>query len=652
MKGCVAVIWLLFQLPWTATAQQLSDTLRIGEVVVTAGKPAMFTGLKISRPDSAALSSGMAASLSELLAAHTPVYIRDHGQGSEATASFRGTAASHALVVWNGIRVNSPMTGYTDLSLLPLFFVDGVYLLHGGSSLAESSGALGGSIHLENKPVWNHGGLFSGILERGSFHSGKTMLRADWGGRRIHGVTRLYNETSRNDFPFLNVGVIPHRRDTLRNGGYGRSALLQELYWRPAGNLLAAIRFWYQNSRRDLPQLMSYEGSERREERKDRQTRVQTEASHYRPGLAIHFSGALGSNVMEYRRMTTMPEYTLENSSNRELSWCNLLRVESDVSDAVQLRASLEFNHYRVGAVDLVRTADRRNFRNEGSLMLHLLLRPSARLGLFALNRTETYDGTMIPLVPAAGFEWRVSPRRPLDLKANVTRNYHKPSLNDLYWVPGGNPELLPETGLSGEMTLSASTVRKNFSLTRELSLYGSRIDNWIIWQPSPSGAWYWEAQNLKKVDSAGGELEMRGTLQIKQWNFRLSGNYACTRTTNRKALGPSDRSVGRQLIYIPEHTANIHFGATRGGWDLRGSLRYTGRRYTESSNEESFFECVLNPFWLSSLAIQKKIPVTFADVRLKWRVENLLDANYQQVLWRPMPGRHYFATLAASFGT
>ena len=50
--------------------------------------------------------------MSQLLIQHSPVFIKTFGPGGIATASFRGTTASHTLVLWNGFQLNAPTLGF------------------------------------------------------------------------------------------------------------------------------------------------------------------------------------------------------------------------------------------------------------------------------------------------------------------------------------------------------------------------------------------------------------------------------------------------------------------------------------------------------------------------------------------------------------
>lgn len=46
------------------------------------------------------------------------------------------------------MRINSPMLGTVDFSMIPAFFIDAATLLHGASSIGVTGGALGGAVVL------------------------------------------------------------------------------------------------------------------------------------------------------------------------------------------------------------------------------------------------------------------------------------------------------------------------------------------------------------------------------------------------------------------------------------------------------------------------------------------------------------------------
>ena len=150
-------IFILLSTVLPVRAQHLKDTLHLQEVIIRADRffKKENAGMKETRVDSLILLQKMNLSLSELLSENTSVFIKSMGRGALATASFRGTAASHTQVSWNGININSPMIGMVDFSLIPVYIIDDMNLKHGTASISDQSGGLGGSISINNTVDWN-----------------------------------------------------------------------------------------------------------------------------------------------------------------------------------------------------------------------------------------------------------------------------------------------------------------------------------------------------------------------------------------------------------------------------------------------------------------------------------------------------------------
>lgn len=647
-KWVVFVVFLQFSL--YSMGQSISDTVRIKEIQVLAKRKVEEAGLKITRTDSLQMVSTLTANLSELISQYSPVFIRSYGRGSAATASFRGTAATHTQILWNGMNLNSPMRGSADLSLLPVFFADEVFLLHGGSSMTKGSGALGGSIHLENTPDWSSSFKLEGLAETGSYHSHKGFLKVQLGEKQFQSSTRLFYDGSDNDFPFYNSGVIPHKTDTMKNAGYRKTGILQEFYLRHANDQISGLRLWFQKSDRDLPALMSYQGSEREEYQKDQQFRVQYDWKKYSDGVNYQFYSGLNTTRLDYYRATPVFQFVNEDSQSNEISFMNHLRIFKKFDEKIWATASFDLNYHQVETTDNQTATGYKNDRIETSLLLNLHFKPSNRVAAFVLLRSENYDKQVVPFIPSAGLEWQMLQRFPILLRANVARNYHKPALNDLFWRPGGNPDLLPENGYTADVSLAGDFVHGRAVFRNELTGFLSKIENWIVWQPAANGAYYWEANNVKDVLSRGVEYQFNGSFYWKKIRFRSGGNYAFTATSNMNAVRSADESRGKQLIYIPKHKGGIYASATLQKFTLKYDLNGVGKRFTKSNNHESDYEQVLNPYWLSKLSLDKQVELHDFSINLKFVADNLFDQNYQSILWRAMPGRFYTFSVALKF--
>jgi iron complex outermembrane receptor protein len=636
--------------PAWLSGQEITDTINVREVRVTAQFKNEDAGVKVTRADSMAMVNTLTTDISELIAGHTPVFIRSYGRGSPAAASFRGTSSTHTQVLWNGMNLNSPMRGMADLSLLPVFFTDDVYLLHGSSSMINGSGALGGSINMVNNPDWSSGLKINSLIEKGSFNSGKAFLKMNLGTGRININTRIFNESSQNDFTFYNSGVIPHRKDTLDNADYSKTGLLQEIYLRASVNNIITLRFWHQNTRRNLPQLMSYEGSEQEEYLNDKQYRGQAEWKKYSEKINFQFFTGINSGNLDYYRATPEFNFINEDSESREISFFNFFKINKEIDKNLILSAVINTNYHMVEASDRIRDNGYQQDRLEGGVMLNMKLKPSDHLRGFILMRSEFYDSKFIYLIPAAGAEWQFGTSSPFMLLINAGRNYHKPALNDLYWLPGGNPDLLPEDGFSGDITLSGDFNLGKIKFKNEVTSYISKINNWIMWQPASNGAYYQEAGNVKNVFSRGLEYQLSGNFEMKGIVFSSGGNYAYTHTANVDAVNTADKSRGKQLVYIPKNKGNYFLSA---GWKnitVRYDMTFTGKRYTKSSNQESDFEKVLNPYMLGKVTVDHRIDWNKFRLNTKLVVENIFNTTYQSILWRPMPGRFYSISIGIRY--
>ncbi len=631
---------------WPIAAQEPLDSLKIKEVLVTASAvEADFTQSRI-RIDSMALATGLFQTLAELISQNSPVFIKSYGRGSAATASFRGTAAAHAPVLWNGMPIHSPLRGMADVSLLPVLFTDELLLYSGAGALQETGGALGGALYLTNQAEWHLNNRIQLLTEQASFGSSVYLGRLQLGKGNFRSVTKLVHDSSQNRFSYYNVGVLPARTDTLKNAAYTKWGVLQEFYLRFGESHLGSARIWYHESHRDLPPLMTFEGAHRTEQQTDQQIRGLAEFKNFDGPMSYQLSSGFSYLNLAYFLSTGPMHFVNSNTISEELSSFHQARFDAQINPRTRLHGVVGLQQHRVRVENLVQKAGFNVNQTHVETFLRWQQEVNDHFGWFALLRGAWYDDGDLPLVPAAGMHYTLRPRHTYQVKANVAKNYHHPSLNDLYWLPGGNPDLLPEEGWLADLSLRHSTP-DGATLTQQLTLFYARIHHWILWQPSPWGAWYWEAANLREVLSRGVEYHLNGRISGGPWKLRYSGNVAYTLSTHQDQVNNADLSRGKQLIYVPKITGNFYTALQRSDWTFKTDISYIGKRYTQSSHASSLFEHVLTPFWLTSVSLERSFAYKTLAMAGRARIENLLNINHQQMLWRPMPGRHYAISLS-----
>ena len=89
-------------------------------------------------------------SLTDVLKFNSFIYFKENGLGMVSSPSFRGTSASHTAVIWNGINIKSQLNGQIDFNAISANSYNNITVRSGGGSVLFGSGAIGGTIHLDN----------------------------------------------------------------------------------------------------------------------------------------------------------------------------------------------------------------------------------------------------------------------------------------------------------------------------------------------------------------------------------------------------------------------------------------------------------------------------------------------------------------------
>ena len=612
--------------------------------------------------DSSVLADKAVLSLSDLLSENSTVFIKDHGRGALATASFRGSAPSHTQVNWNGIPLNSPMAGMVDFSLIPVFLIDRLSLQHGASSLLSGGGGIGGAIQIDNTAHWDRRQNVRYLQGIGSYRTFDELLQVGLGNRTFRWETRIYHNFSKNNYPFVNrsvgqmdpsTGKIIHPVQTNDHADFNRYGMLQELYFRPGSQHLLSVKYWGQSATRTIPRPTSYEGPDvtNLNNQQDRDHRVVADWSFFgslgtwkaRSGFSLkHLDYQQQSGVPGLGMIPVVASRSVQQSSFNTLSY----RFAPD--QQFSLEGKIDLNYHDVRSADSVSLQGYHQQRSEIAVLLAASRNFADRLNLRMMVRQDWIEGRRAPFSPYLGFDLRLIGQIPLILKGHVARNYHAPSLNDLYWQPGGNPTLEPEQGWTAEAGMeyrwNAAGTFPGPAIRTELTVYRSDIRQWILWIPSFKG--YWEPRNVARVLSTGLEYGLILTGNFGDFRYKFTGSYAYTRSVN---YGESevwgDQSYGKQLVYIPLHSGNLLVHLSFRSYFLSWQYNAYSERFTTTSNDLSRRNW-LYPYFMNNLTAGRSFRIRNFSGSAELRVYNLLNESYHSILYRPMPGRHMHLVL------
>ena len=106
--------------------------------------------------------------------------------------------------------------------------------------------------------------------------------------------------------------------------------------------------------------------------------------------------------------------------------------------------------------------------------------------------------------------------------------------------------------------------------------------------------------------------------------------------------LDEADASYGKQLVYVPLHSANLATRLQWRTWALTYQWHAYSERYTTTSNEVNYITGRLKPYYMTDVSLEKIFRWNWMECALKGVCNNLFSTQYVTVLSRPMPRRNY----------
>jgi vitamin B12 transporter len=622
MRVCLSIIVLC--LLAIHTHGQTHDTLAPAEVRsqrIGAGdlKDKFAPGVKVHGIDSLTRLPYSGDNLAVLLAGVTTAAVKSYGFNSFATVSFRGASSAQSAVYWEGIPLMNGATGITDVSLLPVSLIDSIAALLG-------SGNVGGALMLHDpRAVFSSRSRISAAinLSAGSFgqYSGSCIVRRS--SKKFFLSAGINGLSATNNF---------RASDELGSTFYTEHAAQQQLSytftsaWRINTSNLLSAHIWRQVYDREIPRALfeSYSVKTQR----DADTRFLLNWEHSIRGSRVYAKAAYLKSEYEYADTTIGLESSLQaNHIYTEAGWAG------SISSKGQLLVFTPIQYFfldaSTGGPEQTRIA-------LATAYSHRLLKD--RLAVAGNLRVESFDGYLITL-PGINASYHLSPS--LRLRANAQRTYRAPTLNELYYQPGGNPSLKPEQGWSYDGGYDWIYIKKDgLRFTHSLSAYNRNIKDWIIWL----GGSIWTPHNLASVHSRGLEMEITLSNTFRNMSWRLGLNATYTRSTTTESYLVGDNSIGHQIPYVPLLNGA---GIAGLGWKrlyFEWNTSFNGRRYITS--DESAY---LPHYLVSNLRIRYAATVKRIPFILQGTVNNVFNTQYAVVGFRPMPGINYRLSLACS---
>ena len=658
------IIGLFLLTPIFGMAQRLAKGLHIPEVTIYGKRPMKDIGVQKTQMDSVVLKENIALSMADILTFNSSIFVKSYGRATLSTVAFRGTSPSHTQVTWNGMRINNPMLGMTDFSMIPSYFIDDASLLHGTSSVNETGGGLGGSVKLSTQPAEADGFGLQYIQGIGSFKTFDEFLRLTYGNKNWQSSTRIVYSSSPNDYTYRNhdkkeniydedMNIIRqyYPKEKNRSGAFKDMHLLQEVYYNTRKGDRFGLNAWYIQSNRELPMLTTDYGDENDFENRQRENTFRGILSwdHMRENWKLGMKGGYIHTEMKYDYKRDAGNGVM-TSMTRSRSKVNTFYGQTEGEYYIgkkwlfTLNASAHQHFVESRDKNIIRQDGNKAIvgyskgRTELSGSTSVKWQPNDCMGMSVVLREEMYGEDWTPLIPAFFIDGIVSKKGNIMLKASASRNFRFPTLNDLFFLPGGNPGLKHESGWTYDIGASFAVGKEDiYSWSGSVNWFDSHVEDWILWLPTTKG--FFSPKNIKDVHAYGVEVKSDFNVALKKdWHLGLNGTLSWTPSINEgEPMSPADQSVGKQLPYVPEWSSSITGRLSWKRWSLLYKWCYYSERFTMSSNDISLTG-KLPAYFMSNLTLERGATTKWADLSLKGAINNLFNEEYLSVLSRPMP--------------
>jgi vitamin B12 transporter len=594
MKSPIRFTLLSSALLFTLQAAADDATRNLDRVQVTGNRIAQAAGdaghsiTVLERTD---IEASRSIDVIDLLGKQTGIdVVRTGGSGSQNSIFIRGGNSNHALILIDGIRVNSATQGLFDFAHLPLALIERIEIVRGPRASVWGSDALSGVIQIFTRaPDSAHAEMRLGSYRRAGVDAG-IGIAGDNGRFAVSAGFDTFDGFSATTPD--NVWSYDPDNDGYRN----EHAALQ------AGTRIGS-------------QSLAFTGIATRGDVEFDQGR--TQADNHSWNLAL--SGTLNPTWQHklslgesYEKLDTPAYASVYGSRRKSLDWSNTLTLDNGTA-AFGVNASKE-SGYSNGwsGPEFKETRD-----NHG--VFGVWNGSFGRQSLELASRWDDNSQFGSRLTSSAAWVLQVSPEG--RLRASWGQGFRAPNFNELYYPGffgsfGGNPDLDPERSQSLEVGYSHVF---SSMLRAELSAYRSRIDDLIAFEGIDN-----QAINIQQARIEGVESELIGSTDAWQW--RAQGTW--TQAINE--------STGNALLRRPKIKGLVDVRYRfESGTELGLEVSATGKRPDFGGVLPGYGRIDLSASW------------PLADRwRLEGRLENLGDRDYRLVDGYATPGRSLFLRL------
>ncbi len=572
--------------------------------------------------------------LQQLLEMHSNVFVKNYGISTLSTISIRGSSAAQTQVNWHGVNINHAATGLTDFSTLAVSMFDHIDIQY-SSSFKNTS--LSGSVNLDDsKPEFKRDFKMKAALGYESLQNISVLASVLYLDQVVYNKTKIMVNHAQNMYSFYNED-----KDDMQSNKHAKSkqiGVMNDFAVNIRSKHVLSIYSWLQHTQREIP------------------------ATTFEPFSAKEESILSFRNIFEFKPKgndyysttsslaTLLDHYSYEDSTVHIQSKVFTLTLPYSQTFHLKLNKNNNFYFKLMGRSSFMLNQSNNNLHTIGFNSSFTRENILKRIAVKLFVQKEFSNIFSLPMVYSLSTNVKI--KYGLDAYANLSSNYRMPTLNELYYNPGGNIDLKPEISRNIESGFNYTKTYHQHSLLLGTAFYKRKVDQWIAWY----GNSILTPHNIQQVESKGFEMNLNYDVILKKYQKPVVGYdiiligrkypsyttlkssilYAYTLSTTQQSAIANDYSIGKQIPYVPRYQFKMSVGFQHKNLEMHLVQTYTSYRFV--TTDESQY---LKPYAISTLWAAYHYRYQALKGAINLRFNNILNTAYQSIVGRVMPGRN-----------
>ena len=569
--------------------------LKAEPVVVTATR--LATPLKTTLPhttliDQDDIRQSGARDIATLLRQEAGLEMtQDGGVGQRSSLFIRGTNSSHALVLIDGVPINSATAGGAALDQIMLDQVDRVEIARGNLSSLYGSQAIGGVVQIFTKAgrTTPGGSIHAGL---GEYRTSKAGVSYRHQGEALSlGVsasafdTEGYSAIREGDVQALPFPARDQDRD-----GYRNASLSANAKYRYAPGQAVGLSAFHSTARTEYDDLFEQSNSSKPKLTAASLTFENTIAEIWKSRFL------LGTGIDDSRFFNDSAPASHFKTNNDKLEWQNDIRVMGDDAIIVGLdymKQRVDFDDGFGGVIDKQR-------QSTAGFIGYVAKFAGGHLLQLNLRHDHFSDvGNRATGLLGGGFAITDQ----LTISAMISTAFRAPTFVDLYYPFGlGNPELKPERARSAEIGAQYAHAHG----LAKLVYFRNRLKDLIAFVGTTT-------VNINRAKSDG--LELSYDAAFGDTTLRVSA-------TRQNAI---DETTGERLLRRAKQFAALRLSQRLGDWNFSSELIASGSK--QDVRVDDFTRVRTPGYGLVNLKTTYNLN---KQTRLQLQLDNVFDKRYQ----------------------